>query len=304
MAATRRLVAGVSGERLDVFVSRQCTDLSRSQVKRLIEQGHVTLNNHSAKPAVHLKEGDVLVVTVPPPEAVDLAPEPIPLEVVYQDSDLLVVDKPAGLTVHPAPGHPSGTLVNALLALCPDLQGIGGEMRPGIVHRLDKDTSGLIVVAKSQASHNSLSRQMKDRTITKAYTALTEGRLQRQEGEIVAPIGRNPRYRKRMAVVPGGKEAITYYKVVQYLGSHTLVEVFPKTGRTHQIRVHFAHIGHPLVGDWVYGRRSSLVGRHFLHARRLGFRLPSTGEYVEFTSPLPADLQEALASLGAAVPTS
>jgi 23S rRNA pseudouridine1911/1915/1917 synthase len=213
---------------------------------------------------------------------------------VYQDDELLVLDKPAGLTVHPAPGHPSGTLVNALLAICPDLRGIGDRVRPGIVHRLDKDTSGLMVVAKSHRAHLSLSRQIKERKVKKGYLALVSGELKPREGVIDAPIARNPRDRKRMAVVAGGREARTRYKVLRSNGEYSLVEAFPETGRTHQVRVHFASLGHPLVGDHVYGKRSAFLGRQFLHAHLLGFSHPDTGEWREFTSPLPPDLQLAL----------
>ena len=233
-------------------------------------------------------------MTVPPPRPVSVEPEPIPLKLVYSDAHLLVVDKPAGLTVHPAPGHPSGTLVNALLALCPDLKGVGGELRPGIVHRLDKDTSGLMVVAKTSEAHLALSRQIKERRVRKGYLALVTGKLQPAEGIIDAPVGRDTRNRKRMAIVGSGREARTRYRVLRSSESYSLVEAFPETGRTHQIRVHLASLGHPLVGDHVYGKRSALVGRQFLHAHILGFRHPATGGWKEFTSPLPADLEEAL----------
>jgi len=196
--------------------------------------------------------------------------------------------------VHPAPGHPRGTLVNALLALCPDLSGIGGELRPGIVHRLDKDTSGLMMVAKNDRAHRALASQLKERRVAKGYLALVWGHPHPAEGTIEGPIGRDPRNRQRMAVVPGGKEAVTHYRVVEERGPFALVEVFPRTGRTHQVRVHMAHRGHPLVGDRLYSRRPALIGRHFLHAHYLGFYLPSTGEWREFTSPLPPDLVQAL----------
>jgi 23S rRNA pseudouridine1911/1915/1917 synthase len=225
---------------------------------------------------------------------------------VYQDANLLVVDKPAGLTVHPAPGHRDGTLVNALLSIMPDLSGIGGELRPGIVHRLDKDTSGLMVVAKNDATHRSLARQLKDRVVQKAYLALVEGNVGRDSGTIHAPIARHPKHRQKMAIVEGGRDAVTEFRVLRRYApsttlrtsAYTLVEAHPVTGRTHQIRVHFASIGHPLVGDAVYGKRSSLVERHFLHAARLGFLLPpNEEEKVEFESPLPPDLQAVLDAL-------
>jgi 23S rRNA pseudouridine1911/1915/1917 synthase len=202
-----------------------------------------------------------------------------------------VVDKPAGLLVHPAAGQYTGTLVNALLARCPDLGGIDGSIRPGIVHRLDKDTSGLMVIAKNNAAQTSLSRQIKQRSITKGYLALVTGRLSPEHGAIEGPIGRHPNDRKRMAVVTGGREARTNYQVIKYLDGYTLLEAMPETGRTHQIRVHLSAIGHPVFGDPVYGKKSLLLGRQFLHAHRLGFRLPSSGEYVEFKSALPPELE-------------
>jgi len=294
------LDASGQGERLDRFLAARCPDLSRSRIQQLIESGHVAVNGHAAKAAHRLKSGDVVAVTVPPPQpAPGLSPEDIPLTVVYEDADLLVVDKPAGLTVHPAPGHPSGTLVNALLARVPDLGGVGGELRPGIVHRLDKDTSGLIVVAKHERALRHLQAQFKARQVRKAYLALVHRRVQPAEGVIDAPIARDPRNRKRMAVVADGRAAVTRYRVVRYLPDYTLVEAEPATGRTHQIRVHFAHIGHPLAGDPLYGGLTKLVARQFLHAHRLTFRLPS-GEERTFSSPLPEDLEQALTAAGGA----
>jgi len=213
------------------------------------------------------------------------------LNVIFEDRDLIVVDKPAGLTVHPAPGHPDKTLVNAILALCPDLEGIGNAVRPGIVHRLDKDTSGLIVVAKNEKAHTCLAGQFKERRVVKSYKALVHGRLEPPEAVVDAPIGRHPVHRKRMAVVTTGRAAITRYRVVLYLPGYSLVEVSPSTGRTHQIRVHLAALGHPLAGDSTYGKRHPRLDRHFLHAHYLEFRLPSTGESMELSSVLPGDLQ-------------
>jgi 23S rRNA pseudouridine1911/1915/1917 synthase len=219
----------------------------------------------------------------------------MPIAVVYQDAHMLVVNKPAGIAVHPGPGHPDRTLVNALLALVPDLKGIGGVQRPGIVHRLDKDTSGLMVVAKTDRAHASLTQQLKERRVKKTYVALVSGNVSQSEGEVDAPIARHPRHRKRMAIVQGGRDAVTRYKVVHRYSGCTLVEAYPVTGRTHQIRVHLASLGHPLVADSVYGKTSALVDRHFLHAARLGFYLPpEEKEWREFESPLPDDLQSAL----------
>ncbi len=282
--------------RLDIFVAGRC-GVSRSYAQKLIELGDVTVNGCSAKPSRKVVTGDRVSVTLPPPEPLDLVPEDIPLKVVYEDSDVIVIDKPAGLVVHPTAGQRTGTLVNALLARCPDLGGIDGTLRPGIVHRLDKDTSGLMMVAKNDAAHASLSRQIKRRGITKAYIVLVAGHLSPESGAIEAPIGRSVKDRKRMGVVSGGKDARTQYQVIKYLNGHTLLEAILETGRTHQIRVHFSAIGHPVFGDPVYGKKSKVLGRQFLHAHRLGFRLPSSGEYVEFTSILPADLQGALVAL-------
>ena len=284
-------------ERLDLFIARRQPRLTRSQVQRLLGEGYVLLNGLTPKASQKLRPGDRISVIVPPPRPVNLAPEAIPLNIIYQDEHLLVVDKPTGLTVHPAPGHPSHTLVNALLALCPDLKGIGGEIRPGIVHRLDKDTSGLMVVAKSGRAHTNISGQIRERTVRKGYLALVVGMVEPSEGKINAPIGRDPRNRKRMAVVQGGRNAVTLYKVLVHYSDCTYVEVFLETGRTHQIRVHFAAVGHPLIGDSLYGKRSPIVGRQFLHACLLGFRHPITDEYLEFASPLPNDLRAAMEAL-------
>ena len=290
-------VVDQGGQRLDLYLARRGPGLSRSEVRRLTEEGHLLLNGMPSKPGRVVRRGDRISLAVPPPRPVDIAPEPMALAVVYQDGELLVVDKPAGLTVHPGPGHPAHTLVNGLLALCSDLKGVGGEMRPGIVHRLDKDTSGLMVVAKGSRAHRDLSEQLKDRVVRKGYLALATGRVEPAEGRIEAPIGRDPRNRKRMAVVEGGREASTRYKVLESPGERSFVEVSPETGRTHQIRVHFASIGHPLVGDTLYGKANPALGRQFLHAHLLGFHHPGTGEYMEFTSPLPEELEAALRSL-------
>jgi len=290
-------IATGAGIRLDKYIAEEYPEFSRSYVQRLISDGLITVNDRPAKGSLKLNIGDRITVLVPPPAPSSLLPEEIPLNIVYEDSDLLVVNKPAGLTVHPAPGHPSHTLVNAILAHCPDLQGIGGSIRPGIVHRLDKDTSGLMVVAKNDAAQQNLSSQMKARSVVKRYSVLVQGHLSPATGTIEAPIGRNPHNRKKMAVVSGGREARTQYRVVKYLDNYTLVEVTLETGRTHQIRVHLAAIGFPVVGDEVYGRRSPVLRRQFVHACHLCFRLPSTGEYVEFNSELPPDLKEALERL-------
>jgi len=296
---TLELTADRPGERLDVFLSRAVADLSRSQARRLIDDGLVTVDGAPERPSYRLPGGARITATLPPAEEAEPAAERIPLTIIYQDEDVIVVDKPAGLTVHPAPGHPSGTLVNALLALAPELAGLRDRVRPGIVHRLDRDTSGLLVVARNERARDDLIRQMKQREVSKTYLALVQGVPQPPQGTIEAPIGRHPRNRKKMAVVAGGREAETRYRTREEVDGFALLEVEPVTGRTHQIRVHLAAIGHPVVGDSVYGKRSDIVGRQFLHAWRLAFDLPSSGRRVEFESPLPADLRAALARLRA-----
>ena len=287
-------VADKSGTRLDKYVGEKCPELSRTYAQRLIADGYVTVNDHLAKASLKLSLGDRLRVVIPPTAPSLLLPEAMPLNIIYEDDDLLVVDKPAGLTVHPAPGHPSHTLVNAVLSYFPNLADVGDSLRPGIVHRLDKDTSGVMLVAKTRTAQQYLADQFKAHSVVKAYLVLVKGRLTPEEGIIEAPMGRDPRNRKRMAVVAEGREARTEYRVIEYMGSYTLLEVMPETGRTHQIRVHLSAIGYPVVGDKVYGAKSLFLLRQFLHACRLGFKLPSTGEYVEFTSELPPDLEQAL----------
>ena len=286
-----------SGERLDRFLSERCPSLSRSRIQALISEGYVSLDGKGAKPSTKVRRGQTVLLRVPEPAVSALEPQRIPLSIIYEDGDLLVVDKPAGMTVHPAPGHPDGTLVNAVLAHCPDLQGIGGTVRPGIVHRLDKDTSGLMVVAKHDRAHRALSDQLKAREFTKVYIALTHGKVTPEEAIIDAPIGRSNANRQRMAVAENGRESVTRYRVLRHFGAHALVEIRPTTGRTHQIRVHFASLGHPLVGDATYGKPDSQLNRHFLHAATLGFAHPSDGEYREFSSPLPAELAAFLQSV-------
>ena len=297
MGVVRRLVADAPGERLDRYLAARHGDLSRAHISALVGRGLVRVNGSTVKSSYRLKGGETVEVEVAPPLPASLAPQDIPVAVVYEDDDVLVVDKPAGLVVHPAPGHPAGTLANALLARLPELARIEEGLRPGIVHRLDKDTSGLMVVAKSRRAHEHVARQLKEREVRKVYTALVEGRLEPPEGTIVAPVGRDPRNRKRMAVVQDGREAETAYRVMEKLPGFTLVEAYPRTGRTHQIRVHFASLGHPLAGDGVYGARELGLGRHFLHAGALGFRLPGDERYIEHFAPLPPELSAALASL-------
>jgi 23S rRNA pseudouridine1911/1915/1917 synthase len=296
---TLEVVADRSGERLDSFIARRQPELSRSRIRQLIDEGLVTIDGRHAKPSAKVVDGSVVIVRVPPPAEMELEAEDIPLTIIYQDESVIVVDKPAGLTVHPAPGHPRGTLVNALLAACPDLRGIGGTLRPGIVHRLDKDTSGLMVVAKDDRANRSLQAQLKAREVKKTYLALVSGVPSPREGTIEAPIGRNPKNRKKMAVVANGRDAQTKYKVLEVLndGQYSLVEAKPITGRTHQIRVHFSALNHPIVGDATYGKKSQLVDRQFLHASKLDFAMPVSQRRIEFESPLPADLRRALQQL-------
>ncbi|MFT5871311.1 MAG: 23S rRNA pseudouridine1911/1915/1917 synthase [Clostridium sp.] len=277
------------GTRLDVFISNELENKSRSYIQGIIEKESACVNGKCRKSNYKLKLGESIILSVPDPVELNVAAEEIPLDVLYEDSDVIVINKPQDMVVHPAPGNYSGTLVNALLYHCTDLSGINGILRPGIVHRIDKDTSGALVVAKNDSSHNSLAAQLKDHSMTRSYLALVEGIIKNDEGTIDEPIARHPKDRIKMAIVENGKKAITHYKVIERFGSHTLVECNLETGRTHQIRVHMAKIGHPLVGDVVYGfkkQRFNLKGQ-VLHAKRLGFMHPSTNEYMEFLSPLP-----------------
>ncbi len=293
--------AAHTGARLDTFLAGHLPALSRSRLKVLIETGHVTLDGRSSEPAEKVRRGQRVEIDIPPPAPSSIVPEPIPLEIVYEDRDLLVINKPAGLVVHPGAGRARGTLVNALVAHVPDLQGIGGVLRPGIVHRLDKDTSGLLVVAKTASALASLQEQVASRRASRRYLALVAGIVTREEGTIEAPIGRDPRHRTRMAVVPAGRAAITRYRVLERFPRHTLVEAHLVTGRTHQIRVHFAHLGHPVVGDPVYAKRRDGLGLHrqALHAHQLEFRHPTTALGLTFQAPLPPDFAEVLARLRA-----
>ncbi len=297
------LIVESGGERLDRYVAQRLPELSRAQVQRLLEEEAVTVHGVVHKPSYKVQPGDVIQVRIPPPVPMELTPEPIPLDIIYEDEDLVAVNKPPGQVVHPSPGHASGTLVHALLAHCDDLSGIGGTLRPGIVHRLDKDTSGIILAAKHDAAHQHLQAQFKARQVSKVYLALVEGEVTPLRGRIEAPVGRDPRVRKRMRVVSvseGGREALTEYRVLERLQDVTLVEVHPVTGRTHQIRVHLSAVGHPVVGDKLYGRRRRRPGveRQVLHAWKLTFRLPSTDEPITLEAPLPKDIRRVLRELG------
>ena len=294
--------AAALGERLDKIIAAAIPELSRTQVQRLIEDGLVQVGGRPARRAADRLEAPAEVrLQLPEPAAARHAAEAIPLAIVYEDADLIVIDKPAGMVVHPAPGHAGGTLVNAVLAHDPDLEGVGDEQRPGLVHRLDRDTSGLIVVAKNDQAHRELQRQFHDREVDKRYLALVDGAPPTEAGRIEAAIGRDPRDRKKMAVVPAaqGRAAVTEYSVRERFKAHTLLACRLLTGRTHQIRLHLAYLKCPIVGDTVYGRRSpSLpVSRQCLHAWQLSLTLPASGERRTFTAPVPADLEQVLATL-------
>jgi len=283
--------------RLDAYLSRHLP-LSRSRIQTLIRTGRVRVEGQPARPSHPVRPGETIEVHLPPPEPTALVPEPIPIRLVYEDEDVSVVDKPAGIAVHPGAGRTRGTLVNALLARLTQLSGIGGELRPGIVHRLDKDTSGLLVVAKTDAAHAALAAQIARRTVRRTYLALLRGEVPWEERTVEAPIGRHPVRRKQMAVIPSGRPAVTHFRVIERLPGYTLVACELGTGRTHQIRVHARHIGHPVAGDPVYGRAGELgLGRQFLHAWQLAFDHPRTGERLMFTSDLPPELEEVLQAL-------
>ena len=287
---TKTYKVTVGADRLDRFLASQGLEITRSQIHRLIEDGQVAINGLHAKPSQKVRSGDIIVLTILPPKPLALVPQDIPVPLIYQDEHLIVLDKPSGLSVHPGPGHPDGTLVNALLAHCPDIKGVGGVIRPGIVHRLDKDTSGLMVVAKTDTAHLSLSKQLKNREVVKGYLAVSKGSINPVEGLIDLPIGRDPKNRKKMAVIEGGRDSKTRYRVVEHLNGYEILQVYLETGRTHQIRVHLAYMGHALLGDQVYGKGNSLLGRQFLHANHLKFIHPVTDMHMEFRSNLPDEM--------------
>ncbi|WP_434737678.1 RluA family pseudouridine synthase [Limosilactobacillus sp.] len=278
--------------RIDKELAHHITGISRSQLQKWIEDGNVTVNGTTVKPKYKLAVGDEVVVQPEKPQKIDLEPENIPLDIVYEDDDVIVVNKPQGMVVHPAPGHPNHTLVNALLYHSP-LSTINGEFRPGIVHRIDKDTSGLLMVAKNDLAHRSLAAQLKAKTTQREYVALVHGVIKEERGTIDAPLGRSKKDRKKQAVVDDGRHAVTHFKVLERFQHYTLVSCRLETGRTHQIRVHMKYIGHPLAGDPLYGPRKTLPGNgQYLHARLLGFKHPRTGEQMTFTSPLPDYFQQ------------
>ena len=284
------------GIRVDKYLTESLPHLSRTKIKKLLDEGSITINELFAKANQKLKYHDIIRIEIQPPRG--LQAEPLQLNVIYEDEDLMVIDKPVGLVVHPGPGHPDHTLVNAILAHCPEIGMNNDLLRPGIVHRLDKDTSGLIVIAKNNQIKENLINQFKNHTVIKNYVVLVKGQLFPERGIIEAAIGRDPHNYKRMAVIVNGKEAITCYTVMKRFSEYTLLDVNLKTGRTHQIRVHMSAIGHAVAGDLLYGQASPYVKRQFIHAMRLSFLLPSTGIYHHFNSPLPLDLKESLSLLG------
>ena len=296
------------GTRLDLVLSAGLDDYSRSFIQKLFEGGLIQVNGEECREKKRkCKVGDVVTIHVPPPSKLEVTPENIPLDIVYEDEDVLVVNKPAGMVVHPAPGNYSGTLVNALMHHCGDqLSSINGVIRPGIVHRIDKDTSGLLMVAKNDRAHSSLSRQLSEHSITRKYNAIVYSNIREDEGTVDAPIGRNPENRLKNSVIregapgsAGARHAVTHYRVLERFGNFTLIEAVLETGRTHQIRVHMSYIKHPLLGDELYGPSRNKQGakRQMLHARVLGFVHPATGEYMEFSSPLPEDFGKILDNL-------
>ena len=292
-----RIEASVAGQRLDKAVA-ELTFLSRSLANEQIKDGRILVNGQVKKAKYVVKEGDVISYELPEPEVVEYVAEDIPLEIVYQDEDVAVVNKPQGMVVHPSAGHTSGTLVNALMYHIKDLSGINGVLRPGIVHRIDKDTSGLLMIAKNDQAHVALADELKDKKSLRKYWAIVHGNLPNDRGVIEAPIGRSEKDRKKQAVTAKGKPALTRFQVLERFGDFSLVELQLETGRTHQIRVHMAYIGHPVAGDEVYGPRKTLKGHgQFLHARTLGFTHPRTGEVLEFIAEAPAIFQETLEKL-------
>ncbi|HIW47994.1 MAG TPA: RluA family pseudouridine synthase [Firmicutes bacterium] len=283
-----------AGVRIDTYLAAAEEGLSRSQVQKLLEQGQVDVGGKKVKQNYKIKPGDLIHLTMPEPVEMTLLPEPIELDILYEDEDVIVINKPKGMVVHPAAGHGTGTLVNALLYHCAgQLSGINGVLRPGIVHRIDKDTSGVLVAAKSDAAHRGLAEQLARHAMKRRYVAAVMGNVKEETLTIDRPLGRSPKDRKKIAIVPGGKRAVTHITVLSHLGGYCIVEAQLETGRTHQIRVHMASIGHPLLGDTVYGPQKQPFALHgqALHAKVLGFTHPITGQYLEFEAPLPEELE-------------
>lgn len=296
-----------SETRLDAYIANSLENISRSMVQKLIKSGKVLVNNKEEKESYKVQNGDSIKIEIPEPEESGLKKQDIPLDIVYEDNDILVVNKPKGMVVHPGNGNPDGTLVNAIMAHCEDsLSGIGGEIRPGIVHRIDKDTSGLLVIAKNDKAHINLSEQIKNREVKKIYVALVRGVISENEATINMPIGRSTKDRKKMAVDKNGKEAVTHFKVLKRYNKYTFIQVKIDTGRTHQIRVHMSHIGYPVVGDTVYsnGKNDFGIEGQMLHAKELEFRHPVTGSLMHFEAPLPEYFKKVLVELDSSEITS
>lgn len=294
------IIADLENMRLDAYISSKEENMSRTNIQRLIEEGNVLVNGQKKKISYKVQMGDNIEINIPEAKETNIRAENIPLEIVYEDKDIIVVNKPKGMVVHPANGNPDGTLVNAIMNICKDsLSGIGGEIRPGIVHRLDKDTSGLLIVAKNDLAHINMSKQIKDREVKKIYIALVKGNINENEATINMPIGRSTKDRKKMAVRKDGKEAITHFKVLKRYGDYTLLKVKIDTGRTHQIRVHLAEIGHPVVGDMVYskGKNEFGVEGQMLHAQSLEFKHPITGQEMHLEADLPQYFKNVLKEL-------
>lgn len=290
-----------AGVRIDKYLAEQLPDITRSYLQKLLKDGSVQMNGKPVKASTKTAAGALIALTIPEPEEPEILPEDIPLDILYEDSDVILINKPKDMVVHPAAGHYTGTLVNALMYHCRgDLSGINGVLRPGIVHRIDKDTTGVLIVCKNDRAHNALAEQLKEHSITRKYRAIVCGNLKEDEGTVDAPLGRHPQDRKKMAIVrSGGKRAVTHYRVLERFGNYTYIECRLETGRTHQIRVHMASLGHPLLGDEIYGRAKSpfkLEGQT-LHAMVLGFIHPTTGEYMEFEAPLPEYFEKLLEKL-------
>jgi 23S rRNA pseudouridine1911/1915/1917 synthase len=288
------------GKRLDIYIAENFNELSRTMIKKLIESNNILVNDKSEKVSYKVQANDNISIDIPEAKETKLKAQEIPLDIIYEDSDIIVVNKPKGMVVHPANGNPDGTLVNAILSICKNsLSGIGGELRPGIVHRLDKDTSGLIIVAKNDKAHINMSEQIKERNVKKTYIALVRGNVPEEEATINMPIGRSTKDRKKMAVTKNGKQAITHFKVLKRYSKYTLLEIKIETGRTHQIRVHMAEIGYPVVGDAVYsnGKNEFGIEGQMLHAYKLEFMHPITNKHMELTAPLPQYFEEILKKL-------
>ena len=293
----KKIIVDVDGDRIDKFVSDKL-DISRSRVQKLIEDGNITIDGKLAKSSSKVESGQIIMVEIPELIPLEVKAEEIPLDILYEDNDVIVVNKPKGMVVHPANGNFTGTLVNAIMAHCKDnLSGINGVIRPGIVHRIDKDTSGVLVIAKNDKSHLHLASQLKEHSMKRVYIAIARGVFKEENGTINAPIGRNPKDRKKMGIVASGRHAVTHYRVLKQLDDAAILEVKLETGRTHQIRVHMAYINHPLLGDEVYSSGKNKYGftGQALHAKILGFIHPSTGKYMEFSSNLPEEFQKLLA---------